>query len=306
MFNYSLKLLFKLSLLGFIFLVFGLSSQAEAKLKVVSSYPYISDLVNQIAGTAVDRQTLASGDWDPHFVVAKPSLIRHLRQADLLIINGAQLELGWLPPLLRQSGNAKIQAGSVGLLDLSLYALKIQVPQNVSRANGDVHPQGNPHFVLDPDNVPRLAAAIYAKLCQLDPGHCQGFKSNLARFQGRWKQATAGWKGRMAPLKGTPVIEYHRLHDYFLDHYGLAVIATLEPLAGIPPTPQHLAKVISEVKQRQVKLNLRGAYNPAAPTDFVSSKTPAASITLPHDVGAVSDAKDIFSLYESLLKRMGV
>ena len=128
----------------------GLPSEAQAKMKVTGTYPYITDLVNQVAGSAVDKQTLATGDWDPHFIVAKPSLLTRLRQADLLIINGAQLEIGWLPPLLRQSGNARIQAGSTGLLDLSQFADKIQIPQNVSRANGDVHPQGNPHFVLDP------------------------------------------------------------------------------------------------------------------------------------------------------------
>ena len=148
--------------------IVGLTFQAEAqaKLKVTSTYPYITDLVGQIAGNKVDKQTLATGDWDPHFVVAKPSLLTRLRQADLLIINGAQLEIGWLPPLLRQSGNASIQAGSTGLLDLSQFVNKIQIPQNVSRANGDVHPQGNPHFVLDPDNVPKMADAIRQKLCR--------------------------------------------------------------------------------------------------------------------------------------------
>lgn len=284
----------------------GFQAEAQAKLKVTSTYPYITDLVHQVAGSAVDQQTLATGDWDPHFIVAKPSLITRLRQADLLVINGAQLEIGWLPPLLRQSSNANIQAGSTGLLDLSQFVNKIQIPQNVSRASGDVHPQGNPHFVLDPTNVPKMAAAIQQKLCALDAPQCKAYQLNLKRFNQRWAQSSTNWQRRMSALKGTPVIEYHRLHDYFLHHYGLRLITTLEPLPGIPPTPQHLAKVIAEVKQNKVKFNLRGAFNPQAPTDFVSSKTAAKTVTLPHDVGAVPEAKDIFGLYESLLKRMGV
>lgn len=279
---------------------------ALAKLKVVGAYPYIQSLVSEIGKPHVEVSALATGDWDPHFVVAKPSLLTRLRQAELLVINGAQLEIGWLPPLLRQSGNARIQAGSAGLLDLSVHVNKIQVPNNVSRAAGDVHPQGNPHFVLDPNNVLKMASAVSQSLCQRDAGHCSAYQGNLKQFKQRWQQAQGKWKQRMAPLKGKSVVEYHRLHDYFLNHYGLKLSQTLEPLPGIPPTPQHLALVVNKAKQDKVRFNLRGAYNPADPSQFVSKQTGIQLVTLPHDVGAVPEAKDLFGLYEAMLKRLGV
>lgn len=281
-------------------------AQASARLNVVSSYPYISSLVSEIAGNTVKNDTLASGAWDPHFIVAKPSLILKLRKADLLIINGAQQEIGWMPPLLRQSRNAKIQAGQAGLLDLSAFVNKIQVPANVSRALGDVHPQGNPHFVLDPDNVPRMAQAVSQRLCQLDQGNCNSFRQNATRFTQRWQQAASGWEKRMAPLKGQKVVQYHRLHDYFLQHYGLNSVNTLEPLPGIPPTPQHLNTVIQQIDRENVSWNLRSVYQPLGPSKTVSDKTKARLLTLPHDVQAVPQAKDLFSLYETLLKGFGV
>lgn len=288
-------------------LFFAMASPAMAKVKVVGAYPYIEDLVKQVAGNEVDVQSLATGQWDPHFIVAKPSLVSKLRRADLLIINGAQLEVGWLPPLLRQCNNPRIQPGnSKGFLELANYITKIQVPQNVSRALGDVHPQGNPHFVLNPDNVPKMSDAITQKLCQVDSAHCSHFQQNNAKFKQRWSQSSRHWSQRMGKLKGTRVVEYHRLFDYFLEHYGLNMVDTLEPLPGIPPTPQHLAKILSEVKGQNVTLNIRGAYNPEEPSKFVSSHTNAKMVTLPHDVGAVSGANDIFGIFETILKRLGV
>ncbi len=299
-----LKTIFGVAVLA---LTWSLSpAEAQAKLQVVSSYPYISSMVSEIAGNQVQNDTLASGAWDPHFIVAKPSLILKLRKADLLIINGAQQEIGWMPPLLRQSRNAKIQAGQPGLLDLSTFVQKIQVPANVSRALGDVHPQGNPHFALDPDNVPRIAQAITQRLCQLDQAQCNGYRQNESRFKQRWQQSAAGWQKRMAPLKGQKVVQYHRLHDYFLQHYGLQSVNTLEPLPGIPPTPQHLNSVIQQVGREKVKWNIRGVYQPAAPSQTLSSKSQAKLLTLPHDVQAVPAAKDMFSLYETLVKGFGV
>ncbi|MGV3524057.1 MAG: metal ABC transporter substrate-binding protein [Candidatus Sericytochromatia bacterium] len=289
-----------------VLLLLSAGAAQAAPLKVVGTYPYIADLVKQIAGSRVTVSSLATGDWDPHFVVAKPSLLTRLRQADLLIINGAQLEIGWLPPLLRQAANAGIQPGSSGFLELSNHALMIQKPQNVSRAMGDVHPQGNPHFILDPDNVPRLAGVVTQKLCQLDSAGCAGFKQNQQRFATRWQQAAQGWAQRMAPLKGQKVLEYHRLHDYFLQQYGLQLVGTLEPLPGIPPTPQQLSLMVQKAKTEKVRWNLRGSYNPQDPSNLVSRQSGAPLVTLPHDVGATPEAKDLFGLYETLLKRLGV
>lgn len=282
-----------------------LGAPAFAKLQVVGAYPYIQDLVQQIGQDKVDVQTLASGDWDPHFIVPKPSLLTKLRAANLLIINGAQLEIGWLPPLLSQAGNASIQPGRAGFLELATRVALIQKPQSTSRALGDVHPQGNPHFLLNPDNMPRMADAVTQKLCQLDGADCQVFQQRNAGFKTRWAAASAGWAKRMARFKGSKVVEYHRLHDYFFSRYGIGVIGTLEPLPGIPPTPQHLSEILAQMKEQKVGVNVRGVYNPADPSNFVSQHSGARLVSLPHDVGAVPEARDVFSLFEALLKRFG-
>lgn len=284
----------------------GMSLPAMAKVKVVGAYPYIAELVRQIGGAQVEASSLASGDWDPHFIVAKPSLLTRLNQAQLLIINGAQLEIGWLPPLLRKAGNGRIQPGNTGFLELSNSVSLIQKPQQVTRAMGDVHPQGNPHFLLDPDNVPRMANSITSKLCQLDGAHCQSFKNNQSSFSKRWSQSAAGWSKRMAKLKGQRVLEYHRLHDYFFTHYGLSVTGTIEPLPGIPPSPSQLAETVARAKSQKVQINVRGVYNPNDPSQFVSQRSGIKLVTLPHDVGAVAEAKDLFSLYDSIIRRLGV
>lgn len=287
-------------------LIASLSLPAAAKVKVVGAYPYIAEIARQIGGNQVDASSLASGEWDPHFIVAKPSLLTRLNQAQLLVINGAQLEIGWLPPLLRQAGNARIQPGSTGFLELSNSVSLIQKPQQVTRAMGDVHPQGNPHFILNPDNVPKVANSMTNKLCQLDAANCKSFKANQSNFNQRWKQASASWAQRMAKLKGQRVLEYHRLHDYFFTRYGLSLTGTIEPLPGIPPSPQQLSDTVARAKSQKVQINVRGVYNPNDPSQFVSQRTGIKLVTLPHDIGAVPEAKDLFSLYDSILRRLGV
>lgn len=298
--------MFKAKILAALGLTFFLCAPAGATTKVVAAYPYIADLTKQIGRDQVEITTLTSGDWDPHRVVPKPSLLVKLRQAQMLIINGAQLEIGWLPPLMRQAANGRIQPGNPGFLELSGVVALIQKPQNVSRALGDVHPLGNPHFLLDPANMPKMSAAVARKLCQVDPGQCKKFEANRAAFDKRWASASAGWSKRMGKLKGTRVLAYHRLHDYFLQRYGLVLAGTLEPLPGIPPTPQHLAGLVQSAKTQKVKFNLRGVYNPADPSNYVGQQTGLRPVTLPHDVGAVPEARDVFALFESILKRLGV
>ena len=287
-------------------LMLGLAQPAEAKLKVVSTYPYINSLVQEVAGQDLSHKSLTSGAWDPHFIVGKPSLILKLRRADLLIINGAQIEIGWLPPLLRQARNQHIQQGQKGLLDLSDFVTKIQVVKNVSRAGGDVHPKGNPHFYLDPQNIPKISDAIVKRLCLLEPNACHNFQTRGQKFKQKWAKKQGQWAKRMAPLKGQKVVEYHRTHDYFLNHYGMNIINTLEPLPGIPPTPQHLSQIINQIKSQHIKWNIRCVYQPLGPSRLLSKRTKATLLTLPHDVGATSSIKNIFALYESILKGFGV
>lgn len=289
-------------LLGFAFLFIALPAYAD-NLNIVTSYPYIEDITKKIGQNKVSVSSLAKGDWDPHFVVPKPSLISKSRRADLLIINGAQLELGWLPQIIRQANNPDIQTGGKGFIDLSSYVKLIQVPTNVSRSQGDVHSMGNPHFILDPNNTPIVSKVITDKLCHLDNSNCNFYTKNNNDFINKWREKQKIWDSKMSKLRGTKVIEYHRLFDYFFNRYGLKVENTLEPLPGIPPTPKHLAFIINSVRKESIKINVRSVYNPADPSKLVSDKTEAALITLPHDVNAVKEATDIFSLFDEMVRR---
>lgn len=282
-----------------------ISSPAYAdNLNIVTSYPYIEDITKKIGQDKVNVSSLSKGEWDPHFIVPKPSLIAKSRRADLLIINGAQLEIGWLPQIIRQANNPEIQAGSKGFLDLSNYINLIQVPSNISRAQGDVHPLGNPHFILDPDNVLIVSKVINEKLCQLDNSNCSYYSKNNQEFTKKWKDKIKVWNNKMKYLKNIKVIEYHRVFDYFLNKYGLKVENTLEPLPGIPPTPKHLATIIDTVRKESIKVNLRAVYNPIEPSKLLSDKTGSNLVTLPHDVNSDKNTDDIFSLFDEIIKRL--
>jgi zinc/manganese transport system substrate-binding protein len=289
----------------FFLLMIGLIQPAQAApLETVTAYPYIAELVKIVGQGDVQVSSLARGDWDPHFVVAKPSLISKLRKAELLIINGAQLEVGWLPPLMRQANNSRIQPGASGFLELSNHVKLIQKPQNVSRAQGDVHAQGNPHFATDPHYIPLLLNVVTDKLCQHRPAACNVFQGRQQNFLARWKIRLQEWDRKLSALKGKKVLEYHRLHDYLLQRYGLVLAGTVEPLPGIPPSPAHLAETITLAREGKVMLNLRGAYNPEQPSRFVSEKSGVPMITLPHDVGAVPEAHDLFTLFDVMCERL--
>ncbi|ACD67146.1 periplasmic solute binding protein [Sulfurihydrogenibium sp. YO3AOP1] len=284
-----------------ILLTFGF---AEAEIKVVATYPYIASITKEIVKEKAQVDYLASGNLDPHFIVPKPSLTVKLRNADLLIINGAGLEVGWLPPLLNQANNRKINPGSNGFLDLSQYINLIEKLENVSRVMGDVHPEGNPHFHLDPYNVLIISQTITEKLCKLDSSNCDYYKNNLSDFKKRWNEKLAVWNSKMANLKGVKVYQYHKLFDYFLKRYGIISVDTIEPLPGIPPTAKHLEELISKAKSENVKMILQDVYHPIKPAKYLSEKTGLKIVVLPHDVGTVEEAKDIFSLFDTIVERM--
>lgn len=285
-------------------LVFAASPAYAANLNIVTSYSYIEDITKKIGKDKVNVSSLSRGDWDPHFIVPKPSLISKSRKADLLIINGAQLEIGWLPAIIRQANNADIQPGTKGFVDLSVYMNLIQVPNNISRSQGDVHPFGNPHFALDPDNIPIVSKVITERLCQLDNDNCSYFTTNNQSFTKKWLEKSKIWSNKMKSLNGVKVIEYHRLFDYLFKKYNMQVINTLEPLPGIPPPPKHLATVIETIKKESIKVNIRGVYNPYDPSKYISDKTTSKLITLPHDVRSVKESDDIFSLFDEIVKRL--
>lgn len=283
---------------------FMLSSTAFARMRVVTTYPYIADLVEKIGKGRVRVRALTRGNRDPHHIVPRPSLIMKLRRADLFIINGAELEIGWVPPLLRDARNSSIQPGRSGFVDLSAHVKLIQVPDKVSRAQGDVHPAGNPHFHLNPDYVLTFARVIMKKLCELDGSHCAFYRGNYADFKGLWQSKISQWKEALKPLKGVRVVQYHRLHDYVLLYFGIVSVGELEPLPGIPPTSRHILKTIRKMKIKNVKFIVQDVYHSIGPSRFVADRTNARILVLPHDVGAVSEADDIVSLYDEIVRRL--
>lgn len=286
----------------FVFLFFLFFSLSFGQLKVVATYPWIGSLVKEIGKDKVSLYVIAKGTEDPHFVVPKPSHIAKLRDADLLIIQGAQLEIGFLPPLLQQSNNPRIQPGREGLLDLSQFVALIEKPASVSRAMGDVHPEGNPHYQLDPHNIPVLAKAVEKKLCELDQSNCAYYGTNLENFLSLWNTKLKEWDRDFEKLRGTRVIEYHKLYDYLLNRYGMVLVGTLEPLPGIPPTATHIEELLKTAQK--VKYILQDVYHEKRAAQFVAKKLNAKMVVLPHDVGALPEAKDLFSLFDEIVRRL--
>lgn len=281
----------------FVFPIFG-------KLKVVTSYPYIADITGRIGGSEVSVISLAKGTRDPHYITPKPSFISKMRRANLLIINGGQLEIGWIPPILRKANNPKIVPGSEGFLDLFPFIKPIEVPTEVSRAQGDIHPDGNPHIVLDPDNIPIIATGIKDKLSELLPEKSSYFGDNLKSFLAKWKEKSKYWEEKLKKFSGKNVIQYHKNFDYLLKKFKMIELGTLEPVPGIPPTSKQIEKIISLVKNRGAEFLIHDVYHNRKASKYVAEKCKIKLVILPHDVGSVPGAKDIFSLFDEIVRRL--
>lgn len=281
-------------------LMMGLSA-ANAALNVVASYPYIGELTQKIGGDGVKVEVLAQGNWDPHFVIPKPSLVTKLRNADLIIFNGADLEIGWLPPLLERSANRQLSQPS-HRLELASKVKMIDVPSNISRAGGDIHADGNPHFHLDPRNIPILAEAIFVFLSQNDPSHTENYKNNLKRFKLDWNGNLKRWESQMAPFRGKGVVQYHPVFSYFLNAYGLKTVGTIEPLPGIPPSSAHTMKLIKIIADERPLCVFHDVYHPFKTAEFLKDKTGIELVKMPHDVGSTKEATDLESLFDALVK----
>lgn len=280
----------------------GVIHADTGKLKIVTAYPYIASITEQIAGKNAEVRSLAKAKWDPHFVVPRPSYIAVLRSADLLILNGAELEIGWIPPLVSQANNAKLNGR--GTLTLSRYVKLREVPTKLSRTEGDVHPEGNPHFILRPENVLIVAKAIEQRLSEMDPEHEAQYKGNLQSFSVKWRQKMAQWAKQMKALKNTPVIEYHGLFNYLIESFGMKLEGTVERLPGIPPTPKHLVYLEKLIAQKKVRFILQDVYNPDDSSRMLAKKLKVRLIVLPHDVGAVKGTGDIFALFDEIIRRL--
>ena len=272
---------------------------AQGRLNVITTTEDLASIAREVGGDRIDVEAIARGYQDPHFVEAKPSFILRLQRADLLVVVGRELEVGWLPPLIQQSRNSKIQVGANGYLDASLRARILDIPQGqITRAMGDVHPLGNPHYWLDPENGKVVARAIVEKLAQLRPADRAFFEQRLNDFSGRIDAAEKRWLATMAPYKGLKVATYHRSFTNFADRFGLDVMGYVEPRPGIPPSPQHTLDLINEMKQQNVKLVLVEPYFDLRTPNSVGRATGAEVLVMPPSVGGVKEVTDYFKLFD--------
>jgi zinc/manganese transport system substrate-binding protein len=280
-------------------LMAGLPAGAQSKLNVVATTEDLAAIAREVGGDHVTVDSIAKGYQDPHFVEAKPSFILKLQKADILILVGRDLEIGWLPPLIQQSRNAKVQVGGSGYLDASLQARILEVPQGqVTRAEGDVHPLGNPHYWLDPENGKIIAREIFDSFAKARPNERAYLEQRLNDFNNRLSEAQKKWTAIMAPYKGTKVVTYHRSFPNFAERFGLDIVGYVEPKPGIPPTPQHTLDLINDMKKSNVKLVLVEPYFDLKTPNAIGRDTGAAVLVMPPSVGGVKDITNYFSLFD--------
>ncbi len=283
------------------------SAAAPKKLKVITTLTDLASLTQEVGGDKVDVEALAKGYQDPHFVEPKPSFLLKLRNTDLLILVGLDLEIGWLPPLITQSGNGKIQPAGQGYLDASQFAQILEIPQGkVTRAEGDVHPLGNPHYWLDPNNGRRIARGIANKLGELDPADAAYFQQRYQDFEKRLLEAEKRWDAEMAPYRGRKIVTYHRSWPNFAEHFGLDVIGYVEPRPGIPPTPSHTIELVNLMKRENVKIVLVEPYFDLKTPNSIASMTGGKVVQMMPSVGGKPEITDYFKLFDydiNLLKQ---
>jgi len=279
--------------------VFAGLAHAASKLKVVTSTTDLAALVSEVGGDRTDAESIAKGYQDPHFVEAKPSFLLKLRHANLLIVVGLQLEIGWLPPLITQSGNPNIQVAGTGYLDASEFAEILEKPTGiVTRAMGDVHPFGNPHYWLDPENARRIARGIESKLGEMQPNDSAYFEQRFQDFSRRLAQAEKVWVAEMTPFRGRKVVTYHRSWPNFAKYFGLDVMGEIEPRPGIPPTPSHTLELIAMMRRENVKVILVEPYFDLKTPNSIARETGAQVVVLLPSVGGEKQVTDYFKLFD--------
>jgi len=280
-------------------LLVSMPARAQGKLTVITTIEDLASIAREVGGDRVSVESIARGYQDPHFVEAKPSFILKLQKADVLVVVGRELEIGWLPPLIQQSRNSKIQQGAEGYLDASLQAQILEIPTGqITRAMGDVHPLGNPHYWLDPENGKRIAKEIADKFSEFRPNDRASFQQRLADFTSRLDTAEKGWLAKMAPYKGTKMVTYHRSLPNFAERFGLDIVGYVEPRPGIPPTPQHTLDLINEMKRQNVKLVLVEPYFDLKTPNAIGRDTGAQVLVMPPSVGGVKEVSDYFKLFD--------
>jgi ABC-type Zn uptake system ZnuABC Zn-binding protein ZnuA len=278
-------------------------ARAAGPLNVIATTEDLASIAREVGGDKIKVESLARGYQDPHFVEAKPSFVLKLNKADLLIAVGRELEIGWLPPLITQARNAKVQPGGAGYLDASLNARILEIPTGqITRAMGDVHPAGNPHYWLDPENGKRIAEAIEGKLAAISPGDAAYFAQREGDFEKRLGEAEKRWLAAMGPYKGLKVVTYHRSWPNFAERFGLDVIGYVEPRPGIPPSPSHTLDLIKEMKRQNVKIIIVEPYFDLKTPNSIARETGGKVLVMPPSVGGEKEITDYVTLFDYDLK----
>ena len=282
----------------------AVASPTLAALNIFACEPEWGALAQELAGDKASIYSATTALQDPHRIEARPSLIARVRSADLLICTGSELEIGWLPLLLTQSGNSRIQLGAPGYFEASRYVARIEIPKTIDRSLGDIHASGNPHVHLDPRNIARVADALAERLVQLDPANADAFKARANSFRERWRAALSRWEKEAARLKGVPVVVYHKDMSYFLNWAGMREAGSLEPKPGLPATPAHLAELVEKMKREPAKVIVYSAYNSPKAAEFLSDRTKIPALMLPFTIGGTDKAKDLFGLFDDTIARL--
>ena len=281
-----------------------LSQPALAALNVLACEPEWGALAQEIAGDKATVHSATTALQDPHRIEARPSLIARARNADLIVCTGSEMEAGWMPLLLAQSGNARIQPGTPGFLETAPLVPRLDIPKVLDRSQGDIHPGGNPHIHLDPRNVAKVAEVLRDRLIQIDPANAGTYNARSSAFLARWRDATGRWEARAAPLRGLTLVVHHKNLSYLNAWLGLREVGSLEPKPGIPPTTAHLAELVARMQTAPAKAIVYAAYNNPQAAEFLSERTKIPAVMLPFTVGGSDGAKDLFGLFDDTLARL--
>jgi zinc/manganese transport system substrate-binding protein len=281
-----------------------LSSFRAFALNVFTCEPEWASLAQELGGDKISVFAATTARQDPHRIEARPSLIAHMRGADLVVCTGSELEVGWLPLLFSQAGNGRVRPGTPGYLEASRLVQRLEIPTSVDRSLGDIHPSGNPHVHLDPRNIAKIAPVLTARLAEVDPPNAEYYRGRGADFAKRWQAGLERWTARAAPLKGMAIVVYHKDFSYFINWSGMREAGSLEPKPGIPPSPAHLAELVDEMKRNPAKVIVYEAYNSPQAAEFLSSRTGIPSVMLPFTVGGNDRARDLFGLFDDTVDRL--
>jgi zinc/manganese transport system substrate-binding protein len=282
----------------------AVAAPALAALNIFATVPEWGALAEELGGDKVKVYTATNALQDPHHVEAKPSLIARARSADLVVATGAELEIGWLPLVTQQAGNPKIRPGKPGYFEATAYVTMLEKAARLDRAEGDVHPGGNPHIQTDPRNIARVAGPLAARLAELDPENAAYYQARNKAFAERWAAAIANWEKQAAPLRDTPILVQHKAFTYLEAWLGLKEVAALEPKPGVEPTTAHLTDVLATLQRQPVKMVIRAAYQSDRASQWIAERAKINAVVLPFTVGGDAAAPNLYGLFDDTIARL--